>query len=159
MPRSGKITKREIAPDQIYNSRLVAKLINRVMRSGKKDVAEKLVYSAFDIAAEKTGKSALEVFRDALENIKPNLEVKARRIGGATYQVPIPVRGDRKESLGICWLVRGAQERSNKEYKTFPEKLAAEIVDAAKNEGVAVKRKQETQRLADANKAFAHFRW
>lgn len=159
MSRSGKIKKREILPDPVYNDVLVAKLINRVMKNGKKTVAQKHVYKAFEIIKEKLGQNPLMVFHQALENVKPQMEVRSRRIGGAAYQVPVPVKGDRRISLGIRWLVLAAQARPNKDYHTFAEKIAAEILDAYNNQGGAVKKKEDTHKMAEANKAFAHFRW
>lgn len=151
--------KRELPLDPMYNSRVVTRLINRVMQNGKKTVAQDQIYKAFEILAEKTGKDALEVFNEALENIKPQMEVKARRIGGAAYQVPTPVRGDRREALGLRWLINSARLRPSSQYKTFANKLVAEILDAQNNAGAAVKKKLDTHRMAEANKAFAHFRW
>lgn len=159
MPRSGPVKKRVLPPDPIYKSRLVTRLINRVMKDGKKTIAQKHVYKAFELIAEKTKENPLEIFTKALDNIKPKMEVRPRRVGGAAYQVPIPVRGDRRESLAIRWLVLYARQRPNKEYHSFYEKLAAEILDAYQNQGGAVKKKEEVHRMAEANKAFAHFRW
>jgi len=159
MPRKGPIKKRTLPPDAIYQSRLVTRLINRVMKDGKKTIAQKQVYKAFELIKEKTQKKPLEIFTKALENVKPTMEVRPRRVGGAAYQVPMPVRGDRKESLAIRWLVLYARQRPNSEYHHFYEKLAAEILDAAQNQGGAVKKKEEVHRMAEANKAFAHFRW
>ncbi len=137
----------------------MAKLVNRTMRSGKKTAAQKQVYRALEIIKEKAGQEPLGIFTQALENIKPQMEVRPRRIGGAAYQVPMQVRGSRKESLAIRWLIQAAQSRSNKEYHTFAEKLAAEILDAANNTGNAIKKRENVHRMAEANKAFAHFRW
>lgn len=160
MPRKGPVKPREIKPDPLYKDVLVAKLINCSMRDGKKDVAAKQVYKAFEIIKEELkGKDPLEVFYQALENVKPAMEVRPRRVGGAAYQVPMPVRGRRQNSLAIRWLIQAARSRPNSEYKTYARKLAAEILDAAKNEGLAVKKKQEVERIAEANRAFAHFRW
>lgn len=159
MARKGATKIREIAEDPIYASRIVAKLINRSMLDGKKSVAQKEVYAAFEIIKEKTGEDPLKVFEGALENIKPTMEVRPRRVGGAAYQVPMSVRGPRRESLGIRWLIAATRSRSNSEYHTYADKLAAEIMDAAKGEGVAVKKRQEVERVAEANRAFAHFRW
>ncbi len=160
MPRGKKeIKKREIAPDPLYKSVLVAKLINRSIISGKKTVAQRQVYQALKLIEEREKKDPLSVFNQALENIKPQMEVRPRRIGGAAYQVPMPVRGERQISLAIRWLILAARSRPNKEYHTFAEKLCAEIIDAAKGEGGAVRKKEEVHRLAEANKAFAHFRW
>lgn len=159
MSRSLKIKKRIISPDPIYQNRVVAHLINRSMRSGKKAVAEKQIYQAFDLIKEKTKKDPLEIFLQAIENIKPAVEVKSRRVGGAAYQVPLSVSPVRRESLAIRWLILAAQTRSNKEYHHFYEKLTAEILDALQNQGGAIKKKQDIHRMAEANKAFAHFRW
>jgi small subunit ribosomal protein S7 len=158
MPRRGSVRLREIKPDPIYKNRLVAKLINRAMRDGKKSVAQKEVYGAFEILKKK-GEDPIKIFAKALDNIRPSMEVRPRRIGGAAYQVPMPVRGTRKDSLAIRWLVNASRARSNSEYKTFAEKLAAEILDAASGAGAAVKKRQEVERIAEANRAFAHFRW
>ena len=156
MPRRGNIPKREVLPDPMYNSVLVTKLVNSVMLDGKKGVAQKVVYDAFDIIKEKTGKDANEVFQAALANVAPSLEVKARRVGGATYQVPIEIRPERRQTLALRWLVMFSRKRGE---KTMAERLAAEIMDAANNTGAAVKRKEEMHRMAEANKAFAHYRW
>jgi small subunit ribosomal protein S7 len=157
--RGKRAPERVISPDEIYQSRLVAKMINRTMRQGKKSVAQKHVYQAFALVEKETKKNPLEVFHLALENVKPKMEVRPRRVGGASYQVPIPVRGERRESLAIRWLIRAAQSRPNKDYHHFYEKLAVEIIDAAKKEGRAVAKKEEVRKIAEANKAFAHFRW
>lgn len=159
MSRTGIVKKRVLLPDPIYNSRLVTRLINRVIRCGKKTVAQKHVYQAFDLVEKKTKKHPLEVFTQALENIKPTMEVRPRRVGGAAYQVPMPVRGDRRETLAIRWLIQAAQARLNKEYHHFFQKLAAEILAAVSKEGGAVKKKEDVQRMAEANRAFSHFRW
>ncbi len=156
MPRRGNVPKREILPDPIYNSVLVTKLINSIMVDGKKGVAQKVVYGAFDIVREKTGNEPLEVFNTAIENIMPSLEVKARRVGGATYQVPIDVRPARRQTLGLRWLTSYSRARSE---RTMAERLAAEIMDAANNTGSAVKKREDTHKMAESNKAFAHFRW
>lgn len=156
MPRRGNIPKREVTADPVYNSVVVTKLINGVMYEGKKGVAQKIVYSAFDIVGEKTGKAPLEVFRAALENVMPVLEVKARRLGGATYQVPIEVRPERRQTLGLRWLIAYARARAE---KTMAERLAHEIMDAANNTGSAVKRREDMHKMAEANRAFAHYRW
>lgn len=158
MPRKGPVTPREIEPDPIYKNRLVAKLINRIMRDGKKSVARKIVYKAFELIKNE-GDDPIQFFTKAINNIKPSQEVRPRRIGGAAYQVPVPVKGRRKESLAIRWLVSAARARSNSEYHTFSEKLAAEIKDASRGEGGAVRKRQEVERIAEANRAFAHFRW
>jgi len=159
MPRTGAVKKRVLKPDPLYQSLLVTRLINRVMRSGKKTVAQRQIYRALDLIKEKTKKNPLEILTQALDNIKPNMEVKPRRVGGASYQVPMPVRGDRKEALAIRWLIQIAKKRPNKEYHHFYEKLAAEVLAAAKKEGGAIQKKQEIERMADANRAFSHFRW
>ena len=156
MPRKGHTQKRDVLADPIYNSKVVTKLINNIMLDGKKGVAQKIVYGAFDKVAEKTGKPALEVFEEAMNNVMPVLEVKARRIGGATYQVPIEVRPDRRQALGLRWLTTFSRTRTE---KTMEERLANEIMDAAGNTGSAVKRKEEMHRMAEANKAFAHYRF
>lgn len=156
MPRRGQISKREILPDPLYNSELVTKLINNLMLDGKKGVAQKIVYDAFAIVEEKTGKNALDAFREALENIMPTLEVKARRLGGSTYQVPMEVRPERRQTLGLRWLRTYSRARNE---RTMAEKLAGEICDAMNNMGGAVKKKDETHRMAEANKAFAHYRY
>ncbi len=156
MPRRGGIPKREVIADPIYNSVVVTKLVNGVMYDGKKGVAQKIVYTAFETVAEKTGKPALEVFNAALENVMPVLEVKARRVGGATYQVPIEVRPDRRQTLGLRWLINFSRTRSE---KTMADRLAGEIMDAANNTGNAVKRREDQHKMAEANKAFAHYRW
>ena len=156
MPRRGNVPKREVLPDPMYRSVLVTKLINSIMLDGKKGVAQKVVYSAFDIVKEQTGKEPLEVFTAAMENIMPSLEVKARRVGGATYQVPIEVRPERRQTLGLRWLVGYSRKRGE---KTMKERLAAEIMDAANNLGGAVKKREDTHKMAEANKAFAHYRF
>lgn len=156
MPRRGNVPKREILPDPIYHSVLVTKLVNQIMVDGKKGVAQKIVYSAFDIVKEKTGKDPLEAFTEALNNIMPSLEVKARRVGGATYQVPIEVRPVRRQTLGLRWLVGYARKRGE---KTMKERLAGEIMDACNNTGSAVKKREDTHKMAESNKAFAHFRY
>ncbi len=156
MPRRGNVPKREILPDPIHNSVLVTKLVNSIMLDGKKGVAQKVVYGAFDIVKEKTGNDPLEVFTQAMENIMPSLEVKARRVGGATYQVPIDVRPARRQTLGLRWLTTYSRARSE---RTMAERLAGEIMDAANNTGSSVKKREDTHKMAEANKAFAHFRW
>ncbi len=156
MPRRGNVPKREVLPDPLYNSVLVTRLINNIMLDGKKGVAQKVVYGAFDIIGEKTGKPPLEVFTAAIENIMPTLEVKARRVGGATYQVPIEVRADRRQTLGLRWLTIYARARNE---KTMKERLAGEIMDAANNLGNAVKKREDTHKMAESNRAFAHYRW
>ena len=156
MPRKGHIAKRDVLADPIYNNKVVTKLINNIMLDGKKGVAQKIVYGAFDRIANETGKDALEVFDEAMNNIMPLLEVKARRIGGATYQVPIDVRPDRRQALGLRWLTTFSRARSA---KTMEERLAKEIMDAANNTGASVKRKEDMHKMAEANKAFAHYRF
>ena len=156
MPRRGFIAKRDVLPDPIYNSKVVTKLINNIMLDGKKTVAQKIVYDAFDIVKAKEGKEPLEVFEAALNNVMPVLEVKARRIGGATYQVPLEIRAERRQTLGLRWLVLYARKRHE---KTMAEKLAGEIIDAINNAGGAFKKKEETHRMAEANKAFAHYKF
>ncbi len=156
VPRRGNVPKREVLPDPMYRSVLVTKLINSVMLDGKKGVAQKVVYGAFDIVKEKTDKDPVEVFTAALENIMPSLEVKARRVGGATYQVPVEVRPERRQTLGLRWLTTYARARSE---RTRKERLAGELMDAANNTGSAVKRREDMHKNAEANKAFAHFRW
>lgn len=156
MPRRGQIAKRDVLPDPLYNSKLVTRLINSVMLDGKKGVAQKIVYDAFDIIVEKTGKEALEVFDAAMENVMPVLECKARRVGGATYQVPMEVRPERRQTLGLRWLTLYSRQRNE---KTMKERLAAEIIDAINNTGSSVKKKEDTHKMAEANRAFAHYRW
>ena len=156
MPRRGNVPKREILPDPLYNSVMVTRLINGVMLDGKKGVAQKVVYDAFNTVKEKTGKEPLEAFNQAMDNIMPSLEVKARRVGGATYKVPIEVRTERRQTLGLRWLVGYARKRSE---KTMRERLAGEIMDACNNTGAAVKKREDTHKMAESNKAFAHFRW
>ena len=156
MPRRGQISKRDVLPDPLYNSKLVTKLVNNVMYDGKKGVAQKIVYDAFKVVEEKSGKGALEAFTAALDNIMPVLEVKARRVGGSTYQVPMEVRAERRQTLGLRWLVAYARTRGE---KTMADKLAGEIVDAVNGTGGAVKKREETHRMAEANKAFAHYKY
>ena len=156
MPRKGHTQHRDVLADPVYNSKVVTKLVNSIMQDGKKGVAQKIVYGAFAKVEEKAGKPALEVFEEAMNNVMPVLEVKARRIGGATYQVPIEVRPDRRQALGLRWLTQFSRTRSE---KTMADRLANEILDAANNTGAAVKRKEEMHRMADANKAFAHYRF
>lgn len=156
MPRKGAVPKRKVLADPMYDSVLVTKLVNNIMQDGKRGVAQRIVYGAFETVAEKSGKDALEAFEEALNNIMPVLEVKARRVGGATYQVPIEIRPDRRQALGLRWLVRFARARNE---KTMTERLSAEILDALNNAGAAVKKKEETHKMAEANKAFAHYRW
>ena len=156
MPRKGYIAKREVLPDPMYGSKVVTKLINNLMIDGKKGKAQTIVYDAFEIIKEKEGKNPLEVFEAALENIMPVLEVKARRVGGATYQVPLEIRPERRQTLGLRWLVTYARKRHE---KTMAEKLAGEIIDAINGNGGAFKKKEDTHRMAEANKAFAHYKW
>ena len=156
MPRKGHISKREKMPDPKYNDLVVERLINRVMLDGKKSTASKIVYGAFDLIENKMKEEALKVFHKAMDNVKPELEVKARRVGGATYQVPVEVRLNRKLSLAIRWIMRYAKERSE---RTMTEKLAGEIIDAYNNKGGSVKKREDTHKMAEANKAFAHYRW
>ena len=156
MPRRGSIAKRDVLPDPLYNSKLVTRLINNVMVDGKRGVAQKIVYGAFDIIREKSGKEPLEVFEQAMENIMPQLEVKARRVGGATYQVPIEVHPDRRQTLGLRWLTAYSRSRSE---RTMRERLAAEILDAVNGNGGAAKKRDDTHKMAEANRAFAHYRW
>ena len=156
MARKGHTIKRDVMPDPVYNSKVVTKLINKVMWDGKKVTAQKIVYGAFNIVAEKTGREALDAFQQALDNVTPALEVKARRVGGATYQVPMEIRADRKQSLAIRWLVEYARKRNE---HTMEVKLANEIMDAINGQGGAFKKKEDTHKMAEANKAFAHYRW
>ena len=156
MPRRGNVAKRDVLPDPMYNSKLVTRLINNIMYDGKKGVAQKIVYEAFEIVEEKTGKNALEVFEQAMENVMPSLEVKARRVGGANYQVPIEVKPERRQALGLRWITLYSRKRSE---KTQVERLANEIMDAANNTGASVKRKEDMHKMAEANKAFAHYRF
>ncbi|MDY6012137.1 30S ribosomal protein S7 [Clostridium sp.] len=156
MPRKGHIAKRDVLADPVYNSKVVTKLINGIMLDGKKGVAQKICYQAFETIAEKTGKDALEVFEEAMNNVMPLLEVKARRIGGATYQVPIEVRAERRQTLGIRWMLDAARKRGE---KLMCERLAGELLDAANNTGAAVKKREDTHKMAEANKAFAHYRY
>ena len=156
MPRRGNVPKREILPDPMYNSVLVTKLVNSIMLDGKKGVAQKVVYGAFDLIKEKTDKEPLEVFNQAMENIMPVLEVKSRRVGGATYQVPMEVRPARRQALGLRWLTAYSRARGE---RTMAERLAGEIMDAANNTGASVKKREDVHRMAESNKAFAHFRW
>ena len=155
MPRRGNVAKRDVLPDPMYNSKLVTRLINNIMYDGKKGVAQKIVYEAFEIVEEKTGKNALEVFEQAMENVMPSLEVKARRVGGANYQVPIEVRPERRQTLGLRWMANYSRLRSE---KTMKERLAGEILDALNGAGGAAKKRDDTHKMAEANKAFAHYR-
>ena len=156
MPRRGNVAKRDVLADPVYNSKLVTRLINNVMYDGKRGVAQKIVYGAFDIVKEKTGDDPIEVFEKAMENVMPLLEVKARRVGGATYQVPMEVRPARKETLGLRWITTYSRNRSE---KTMKERLAGEILDAVNGLGGAFKKREETHKMAEANKAFSHYRW
>ena len=156
VPRKGHIAKRDVLPDPMYKSKVVTKLINSVMEDGKKGVAQKICYDAFEKMAEKSGKEALEVFEESMNNVMPVLEVKARRIGGATYQVPIEVRPERRQTLGIRWILAAARKRGE---KLMCERLAGELLDAANNTGAAVKKREDTHKMAEANKAFAHYRY
>ncbi|MCD6436547.1 MAG: 30S ribosomal protein S7 [Clostridiales bacterium] len=156
MPRKGNVPKKEVLPDPIYGNKVVTKLINNIMLDGKKGTAQSIVYGAFDIIKEKTGKDPIEVFEEAINNIMPVLEVKARRVGGANYQVPIEVRPVRRQTLGLRWLTTYTRKRGE---RTMAERLAKEIMDAANNMGASVKKKEDTHKMAEANKAFAHFRW
>jgi small subunit ribosomal protein S7 len=156
VPRKGSVPKRDVLPDPIYGSKVLTKLINKVMWDGKKGVAQGVCYDAFDIIREKTGKDPLEVFETAMANVMPVLEVKARRIGGATYQVPMEVRPDRRQTLGIRWIVDASRKRGEKYMK---ERLAGELMDAANSTGTSVKKREDTHKMAEANKAFAHYRW
>ena len=156
MPRKGEVPKREILPDPKYKSKLVSKFVNCMMRDGKKSVSESIMYRAFDIIEMKTKEPPLKVFEKAMENVKPVIEVKSRRVGGSTYQVPVEVRQSRRTALGIRWLIGFARKRSE---KTMAERLAAEVLEAASQRGAAIKKKEDTHKMADANKAFAHYRW
>ena len=156
MPRRGFIPKRDVLPDPVYNDKVVTRIINNIMLDGKKGTAQKIVYGAFEIIQEKTGKEPVEVFREAMDNIMPVLEVKARRVGGATYQVPMEVRPERRQTLGLRWLTTYSRARSE---RTMAERLAGEIMDATNNLGSAVKKREDTHKMAEANKAFAHYRW
>ncbi|WP_026888082.1 30S ribosomal protein S7 [Clostridium beijerinckii] len=156
MPRKGHIAKRDVLPDPVYNSKVVTKFINSIMEDGKKGVAQKICYDAFELIAQRSGKEALEVFEEAMNNVMPLLEVKARRIGGATYQVPIEVRPERRQTLGIRWMLIAARKRGE---KLMSERVAGELLDASNNTGAAVKKREDTHKMAEANKAFAHYRY
>ncbi|HAU31852.1 MAG TPA: 30S ribosomal protein S7 [Desulfotomaculum sp.] len=156
MPRRGNVSRKDVAADPVYNSKTVAKLINQIMLKGKKSIAEGICYGAFEIIQQKAGKSPLSVFESAMKNVMPILEVKARRVGGANYQVPIEVRPERRQTLAIRWITKYARERSG---KSMEEKLAQEIMDAANNTGASAKKREDTHRMAEANRAFAHYRW
>lgn len=157
--RSKKAPKKLLSPDPIYGSRLVTRFINKVMSEGRKSVAQRLVYQALEEIREQTKKEPLATFETALQNVSPKMEVRPRRVGGASYQVPVEVRGDRKEALAVRWLIAGAKSKSNKEYHSFAKKLAAELMDAANGTGLAIKKKDDMQKVANANRAFSHFRW
>ncbi|MBI5525417.1 MAG: 30S ribosomal protein S7 [Deltaproteobacteria bacterium] len=156
MPRKGPVSKRKILPDPKFNDLLVAKFINHLMRRGKKSTAERIIYGAFDVLQKRASDDPIKVFKKALDNVKPVVEVKARRVGGATYQVPVEIASDRRVALGIKWIITYASERGE---RTMREKLAGEILDAANNKGNAIKKREDTHKMADANKAFAHYRW
>ena len=156
MPRKGPVTKRDVLPDPVYGSKLLTRFINKIMLDGKKGVAERIVYDAFDLVRAKTGKDPLEVFDAAMQNVMPLLEVRARRVGGANYQVPVEVRADRKTTLGIRWLVNYSRLRGE---RTMYERVAGEIMDASNGTGAAVKKREDAHKMAEANKAFAHYRW
>ena len=156
MPRKGPVTKRDVLPDPVYGSKLLTRFVNKIMLDGKKGVAERIVYDAFDLVRAKTGKDPLEVFDAAMQNVMPLLEVRARRVGGANYQVPVEVRADRKTTLGIRWLVNYSRLRGE---RTMYERVAGEIMDASNGTGAAVKKREDTHKMAEANKAFAHYRW
>lgn len=156
MPRRGRIARRDVLPDPLYNSKLVTKLVNNIMYDGKKGIAQRIVYDAFDIVKEKTGQEPLEVFETAMENVMPMVEVKARRVGGSNYQVPVEVRPVRRQTLALRWITEYSRARSE---RTMRERLAGEILDAANETGGAFKRREDMHKMADANKAFAHFRW
>ena len=156
MPRRRRVPKRQVLPDPVYHNQVVTKFINGLMRRGKRSVAEQIFYSAMEIIKEKTGNDGLQVFEKALENVKPVLEVRSRRVGGATYQVPVEIRTDRRQALAFRWLIGFSKSRAE---KTMPERLAAELIAASNNEGTSIKKKEDTHKMAEANKAFAHFRW
>lgn len=159
MPRTGKVTKRITKPDPVYDNVLVAKVINKIMYSGKKSIAQKHVYKALELLKKETKEDPVVSLRQAIDNAKPTMEVRSRRVGGAAYQVPMPVRGDRRESLAIRWIIDAARKRPNSQYHHFYEKLAAELTDALKNQGGAVDKKTQAHKVAESNKAFSHFRW
>jgi len=159
MSRSGKTKKRDIIPDPVYNDVLLTSFINRAMRDGKKTAIQRQVYDALKLIEQKLKQDPMMVFRQAVENVKPQMEVRSRRLGGAAYQVPMPVRGERKQSLAIRWIVQSAQKKPNKEVHSFAEKLSSELIDAFNNTGLSIKKKEDTHRMAEANKAFSHFRW
>lgn len=157
--RSKKAPKRLLTPDPIYGSKLVSRFINKIMFDGKKSTAQTLVYSALDVIKEQTKQDPVAVFEKAIQNVSPKMEVRPRRVGGASYQVPVEVRGDRKEALAIRWVLAGAKTKPNKQFHSFAQKLAAELMDAANNTGIAIKKRDDTQKVANANRAFSHFRW
>ncbi|MEA3355421.1 MAG: 30S ribosomal protein S7 [Patescibacteria group bacterium] len=159
MPRTGKVNKRITKPDPLYNNKLVAKIINKIMYSGKKSIAQKHVYQALELIKKQTKEDPIIALRQAINNAKPTMEVRSRRVGGAAYQVPVPVRGNRRESLAIRWIIDAARKRPNSKHHHFYQKLAAELTDAIKNQGGAVDRKTQAHKVAESNKAFAHFRW
>lgn len=156
MPRKGPVPRRDVLPDPIYNSKLVTRLINRMMLDGQRGVAQRILYDAFQLVQQRAGREAMEVFEEAMKNIMPVLEVRARRVGGANYQVPVEVRPERRTTLGLRWLVEYSRKRGE---KTMEERLAGEILDAANNSGASVKKREDTHKMAEANKAFAHYRW
>jgi len=157
--RSGKVIRKILEPDPVYNSRLVTRFINKLMKDGRKATAQKVVYEAMEEIKEASKQDPLSIFEKALANVSPKMEVRPRRVGGASYQVPVEVRGDRREALSIRWILAGAESKPNKEYHSFAKKLAAELMDAANNAGVAIKKRDDMQKVANANRAFAHFRW
>lgn len=159
MPRKGPVKKLKPKPDPVYGNSMVTKLINRSMYDGKKSVAQREVYGAFELIEKETKQDPTAIFSKALDNIRPDMEVRSRRVGGAAYQVPVPVRGNRKDSLAIRWLIAAARAKSNSEFHTFSEKLARELIEASKGEGGAVKKKLEVEKIAESNKAFSHFKW
>lgn len=159
MPRTKLVSRRIIAPDPIHNNRLVARVINKIMQSGKKTIAQKQVYQALEIIKAKTKQDPLDILYQAVDKAKPSMEVRSRRVGGAAYQVPMPVKGDRREALAIRWIITSARQRPNSQFRRFSQKLAAELIDASNNQGGAIDRKTQTHKMAEANKAFAHFRW
>ncbi|MBU1085551.1 MAG: 30S ribosomal protein S7 [Candidatus Beckwithbacteria bacterium] len=159
MPRTGRVNKRITKPDPVYDNKLVAKIINKIMYSGKKSIAQKHVYQALDLVKEQTKEDPIIALRQAIDNAKPTMEVRSRRVGGASYQVPMPVRGERRESLAIRWIIDAARKRPNSQYHHFYQKLAAELTDALKNQGGAVDKKTQAHKVAESNKAFSHFRW
>jgi small subunit ribosomal protein S7 len=159
MPRGGGVRRRKLVPDPIYDNRVVTRLVNRIMEDGKKTVAQKIFYAALEQIKKQTGEDPMAVFDTALRNVSPKMEVRPRRVGGASYQVPMEVRGDRKEALAIRWLMKASQDRPSTQYHTFAEKLAAEIIDASQNKGSAIKKRDDTHKMAEANRAFAHLRW